>query len=309
MGGLVSRYFLEVLGGWRGTRALITFGTPYRGSLNALDSLVNGVRKARFLDLTDLLRSFTSMYQLLPIYPCLETGTGSLARLSEVTEIPGLDKVHLERIRAANAFHRKIEAAVTDNQASVRADVSRYTIRPVVGIDQPTSQTAIARNGGVEMLESRIGSNESGDGTVPRISATPIELGEGNAAFAAARHGSLQNTDAVLSHVQGVLTTPRDLGAVRTLGAPITLSLDLEGIFAPSEPAQFAVKPSGPGVPLEAVIESVNDAASRQVVTLSPSDDEWVRCEVSDLESGVYRITVQGDPTTVEPVSDVFCVA
>jgi hypothetical protein len=36
MGGLVSQYFLEVMGGWKDTRALVTFGTPYRGSLNAL---------------------------------------------------------------------------------------------------------------------------------------------------------------------------------------------------------------------------------------------------------------------------------
>ena len=32
MGGIVSRYYLECLDGWRDTRALITFGTPYRGS-------------------------------------------------------------------------------------------------------------------------------------------------------------------------------------------------------------------------------------------------------------------------------------
>src|SRR3954468_4085053 len=29
MGGLVARHFLEVLGGWRNTRMLVTFGTPY----------------------------------------------------------------------------------------------------------------------------------------------------------------------------------------------------------------------------------------------------------------------------------------
>src|SRR5574341_2555668 len=31
MGGLVARYWLEVLEGWPDCRALITFGTPYRG--------------------------------------------------------------------------------------------------------------------------------------------------------------------------------------------------------------------------------------------------------------------------------------
>ena len=45
MGGLVSRYYLEVLGGWHNARALFTFGTPYRGSLNAVNVLANGMRK------------------------------------------------------------------------------------------------------------------------------------------------------------------------------------------------------------------------------------------------------------------------
>jgi hypothetical protein len=68
MGGLVARYFLEVLEGWRDTRMLITFGTPFRGSLNPLDYLVNGFRKlSGFVDLTHLIRSFPSVYQLLPI--------------------------------------------------------------------------------------------------------------------------------------------------------------------------------------------------------------------------------------------------
>ena len=42
MGGLVARYFLECMDGWKDTRMLITFGTPYRGSLNALNFLANG---------------------------------------------------------------------------------------------------------------------------------------------------------------------------------------------------------------------------------------------------------------------------
>ena len=60
MGGLVARYFLEVLEGWRMTRALITFGTPFRGSPAALNSLANGVRKGP-MDISWLTRSFTSV--------------------------------------------------------------------------------------------------------------------------------------------------------------------------------------------------------------------------------------------------------
>ncbi|WP_454131014.1 esterase/lipase family protein [Kitasatospora aureofaciens] len=46
MGGLVAaRYYLEALEGWRDCRALFTFGTPYRGSLNPLGFLANGYKK------------------------------------------------------------------------------------------------------------------------------------------------------------------------------------------------------------------------------------------------------------------------
>jgi hypothetical protein len=77
MGGLISRYFIECLGGWQHTRTLLTLGTPHRGSLSAVGFLVNGMKKGigpLGLDLSPLLRSMTSVYQLLPIYPCLASG-------------------------------------------------------------------------------------------------------------------------------------------------------------------------------------------------------------------------------------------
>ena len=73
MGGLISRFFLECLDGWRETRTLVTFGTPYRGSVDALDTLVNG-KKIKVFDLTEVARSLTAIYQLLPTYPCYVDG-------------------------------------------------------------------------------------------------------------------------------------------------------------------------------------------------------------------------------------------
>jgi hypothetical protein len=309
MGGLVSRYFLEVLGGWRDTRALITFGTPYRGSVNALETLVNGVRKLGLLDLTELSRSFTTTYQLLPIFPCLGNGDGALVRLSEAGDIPRLNQAQRDRILTAERFHRDIEKAADSNQASVGTGVTRYAIHPVVGTDQPTSQTAIKVGDGIELLRSRLGADEGGDGTVPRVSATPIETGEAQAIFVAARHGSLQNADAVLAHVHGILTAPRDLDRVRAVGAPVALSLDIDGIFTAREPVRFAVRPSVEAMPLEVVIESIGGSVPPKVVSLAPSDEPWQRPQVSPLPPGVYRITVRGNPTQVEPVTDIFGVA
>ena len=87
MGGLVARYFLECLEGWRDTRRLVTFGTPYRGSLNALNFLVHGVQKRLgpmpVPGAVPAAAFVPSVYQLLPIYPCLDPGDGKLIRVSE----------------------------------------------------------------------------------------------------------------------------------------------------------------------------------------------------------------------------------
>ena len=146
MGGLVARHYLEVLGGWRDARTLITFGTPYRGSLNALDFLCNGFKKRigpLGLDLTRLLRSLTSVYQLLPRYPVVDTGSGSLARVAETSDLPGVDPV---RAVAALTFHHDIDAAIEARPPG------SYAIHPVVGIMQPTSQSAHFHAGAVKML-------------------------------------------------------------------------------------------------------------------------------------------------------------
>jgi hypothetical protein len=94
MGGLVSQYFLEVMGGWKETRALVTFGTPYRGSLNALGYLANGFSEAvdpLKLDLTSTLATFTVVYQLLPAFECVDRGHGKLERIGEIAGANGVD--------------------------------------------------------------------------------------------------------------------------------------------------------------------------------------------------------------------------
>ena len=75
MGGLVTSYYVDVLGGHEVTGKVITLGTPHRGALNALVSLVNGVRKGIgpiSFDLTDLSRSLPALFQLLPEYACID---------------------------------------------------------------------------------------------------------------------------------------------------------------------------------------------------------------------------------------------
>ncbi len=127
MGGLVARYYLKVLEGWRNCRALITFGTPYRGSVDALNYLANGYKKL-FIDLTEVMRSFTSVYQLLPIYKVIKVWQ-EYQRVAETEAIPQVEKARAEQ---SLAFHRDIEAAVNRHwQDTTYRD--QYKTIPIVG--------------------------------------------------------------------------------------------------------------------------------------------------------------------------------
>jgi Lecithin:cholesterol acyltransferase len=309
MGGLVSRYFIEVLGGWRDTRALLTFGTPYRGSLNALQTLVEGVRKGPFgmVDLSAFVRSLTSMYQLLPIYPCYDLGTGRLERIGETSGIPNVDA---ERARAALAFHREIRDAVTRNVQDATDSTERYRISPIVGIEQPTLQSA--RNGGskVEFLGSHDGRDDRGDGTVPRVSAAPIELGADGAMYAGDRHASLQNADPVLIQLKGFITNLYlPLGQFRApLPTRAQLGLDLEDAYWSDQDVTFTLRSSRAGnQPIRAVIENCANGERRGAASLVIGVNGPASTRLKPLEPGVYRLRVSGDDT-VDPVSDLFTV-
>lgn len=308
MGGLVSRYFLEVLGGWRDTRALVTFGTPYRGSLNALDTLANGISKGfGLMDLTDLVRSLPSVHQLLPIYPCVDPGDGNVQRLADtVTLIKTLDA---GAVAAARAFHREIEDAVTHNGATEDYQRLHYQVHRIVGIDHPTSQSALLTASTIRMLRSHGSEDHGGDGTVPRVSASPQEAtDDSDAMFAGTRHASLQNADAVLTQLRGWLTGV-DLRNFRA-GGPVRLSLDVGDLYPAGEPVTFTVTPSAATGAIDYTLEWLGGPVhgAPRVTGTVPTGDGPREVEVPSVPLGGYRLTLTGG-AEVEPVSDLLVVA
>lgn len=309
MGGLVSRHFLECLEGWRDTRMLITFGTPYRGSPSALGFVANGLRKKlgplTLVDLSDLLRSLTSVYQLLPIYPCYDAGDGKPVRVTEAT-IPNLDA---GKGAAALAFHLEIADAVEAHERDEDYRRGGYRVCPVVGTFQPTSQSARRSAGGVEILQQYFGDDAGGDGTVPRVSATPIEMQqETGAMFVSERHASLQNSDPVLVQLSGWLSgSGIDLSAFRAFPGS-NLALDLEDAFVTGEPVTVRVRPEDEAVgELTAIVADAERGGEVDRATLRDAGGGWRRAELTPLPEGTYRITVRGG-MEARPVSDVFAV-
>ncbi len=307
MGGLVSRYFIEVLDGWKDTRALITFGTPYRGSLNAVDGLSNGVKKGPLglLDLSQMARSLTAMYQLLPAYECYDDGSGKLKRVGEVSGIPNIDAA-----RAADAlkFHHEIRDAVDVHLNQPAYLANRYRVHPIVGVQQETNQSAALRGGKVELLTSLGGKDLFGDGTVPRVSATPLEYSDAsNEMFAATQHGSLQNADAVLVQLAGLITgLTLDLGSYR--GEPEkTIGVEVEDVLFHDEPVTIRARLFGGKTDaLTATITARSDGAAPSL-TLAESGDGWYSGTHAPLREGGYEVRVSGP--NAQPATDVFVVA
>lgn len=308
MGGLISRWFLECEDGWRDTRTLITFGTPYSGSLNALDGLVNGqVKKLgpiTLIDLTETMRSFPSAYQLLPTFRCIDTGGEELVRLRDRPRPEGWRQ---DAWAAALALHDGITAAVKEHQASDYEGTGGYDIRPIVGEFQPTYQSAEPAGALLRMLGTWDGSDRGGDGTVPGLSSYPRELYERreNVTFIAQKHASLQNDDGVLTQLYGLLRG-QPIPPEQYYAAVGRVALDLPLAFAAGEPLRFSIRTDQAGSDLEV---TVVDPAKGVVVdrVMAPGVEEgWTTVELPPPPAGDYRVTVGGPD--VAPVTDICTV-
>ena len=131
-----------------------------------------------------------------------------------------------------------------------------------------------------------------GDGTVPRVSATPLELSDAlREVYAAETHGSLQNADGPLSNVKGVLTRADiDLGDVVLAGEPMRVRARAsEG--RPTVTAHLTHLASG-----ETLVEPLGRSGP----------DGWQQVEL-DLAPGTWRIRIEA--AGASPVTDLAVVA
>src|SRR6185369_1979201 len=106
MGGIVSRYWAECLGGAKDCRAIFTFGTPHRGSNSIADYIANGFHE-KGLDLSDLVKTLASAYELLPIDPVVYDGS-QWTTIRDAKDVP-FDRRQMENARA---FHAELTGKV-----------------------------------------------------------------------------------------------------------------------------------------------------------------------------------------------------
>jgi hypothetical protein len=336
MGGLVARYFCEVLGGASETRAVITIGTPHRGSVRALDALVNGKRFGP-IDMTRLVRSLPSVYELLPLFPVLrqgQAGTTKLLRVADLfgldpvtgndvpgwsdptqqgqpSQLPGIDRAMLKR---ALEFHAAIR-----NPAESRAETGEaplYRLEAFFNRRQPTALSARLDGKGLKLLDTYpelhdgvwVEEDFRGDGTVPSFSSVPIEWADTERAIAVGeKHAQLQAGVALRDTIFNWMH-PLDVRAKKGVLDAEVVALDVPSICTEGEDVTVTTAAQRPTSGFVELLHVDSKATFTEPVRLTAGDTPR-KSVFRRLPLGVHRVTFRPADKRQPSISDyVFVV-
>lgn len=208
MGGLIARFFADVLGGARDVRDIVTLGTPFYGAAKAIVMLSTGRGAPLPLPrrrLCQLARTMPGLHDLLPTYRCVDAGAS--ARHLEAADIDALGGDG-ELARQAFARRARLHAKQLTKQHSV-VGVQQATIQSVSiadGVAEPLFYTCLdAGQGGLHRVDRR------GDSTVYRDAAAPQAA---QPAYLPQSHSALARSEEAIAHVCAIMTG-------RNLGPPL----------------------------------------------------------------------------------------
>jgi hypothetical protein len=284
MGGMVVRYFLEVLGGEALCRSLVTMGTPYRGSLSALRYLVDGlrVRDRELKRLSALARSLPSLHQLVPTYACVAHADG----LRYVREV-SIDGPDAALLADADVFHRAISNGVRD-----RGDTFSYEVHPIIGFAQPTPTVVRPDDDGYVWENEIDGRDEGGDGRVPFLSGIPVEFqGSGPRERAHLQaHGALPDDRGVREGIEFALTQVRRFH--RGPSDPRAFGVEIPEMVQAGEPFVVNATSASDELALTVTVTDAYATGSQPAVTMVNRGQGRYTRAVEGLAPGLYEVTV-----------------
>ncbi|MFJ5971478.1 esterase/lipase family protein [Streptomyces sp. NPDC093060] len=227
MGGLVVRYYTEVLGGWEQTRSVATLGTPFSGSVKALRFLTGRVRwvPSPFREwIHEVCSTYPSLGQLVPTYRVVVDRQEGRSRLRGQP----VEGVATRTIDDSFAFFQEVQDAIEENDAV--HGLRRYTLVPLGGDKHRTDQALSLSSDGRPKFHqdfSDSGDPEDqglslfGDGTVAHIAQIPPEWSDtGQAVWLDSRHADLINSEQALKQLRRVCDGLEPAGVLST-GEPV----------------------------------------------------------------------------------------
>ncbi len=194
LGTLVTRYYVERLGGERRVERIVLLGGPHYGAPKGLLALVFGPGILSFGNVDERVRqvltTFPSGYQTIPTYPCVTDQEGKTIRLYQ--DESWLPERQRPLLRAARSFRREL------GQLSSVASLSvfGYGVKTIVRIKIDRRSDGLWEN--VRILE-----DTAGDSTVPSGSAV---LKGSDIHPVNQEHGSLYVDDGVKMRLKTALT-------------------------------------------------------------------------------------------------------
>lgn len=216
MGGLIARHYVNALGDEQTTACIITLGTPFSGSVNAVRSLSGSVRLMPER-LVETMLTFPSLRQLLPTFRCVRKPSGM-----EAIGAAGLPGICSDMI--ADAVKLRAEGAPRDDGPPLYVfGGKRHST--LAGVESTPAGLEFHHT----WLNSRDGrlidEEPGGDGTVPRFAAIPPEWsGDAGSHFRATRHSRLVNDKELRDRIADIIepVDPREY-----LDAEAEFGLDL----------------------------------------------------------------------------------
>ena len=253
MGGLVARAWIARFGGHEHCERLFTLGTPFLGSLKALDVLANGIGTGRLRrrGAAAVLASWPGTFDLVPRWRCLPTAAGPVSPAPRGRATRSDDKSDTSPGR----WPREATASWLDarqvSQAAVRlgevddawAELESHggvpPWRAMVGIAHGTPQHVVSIDPLV-LSDARPPwldpSGLAGDGTVAWSSAVPPGCAFSDPCVwpASGRHGALPAAPEVLAALHG-LVAPHPSGD-RGFEQWVGIRTDMPEVLEPGQP-------------------------------------------------------------------------
>ncbi len=163
MGSLVSRYYVDQLGGEKHVERLILLGGPHFGAPKTIINLAIepsvlpfGLLGAR---IREVLLTFPSVYQLLPEYPCAKDQNGDVVDF--LRDPSWLPEKYAPYLKNAAQFRAELKHRVSVPTVCVFG----YGLKTLMGV-------RVERNSAGVCTKVEMTNDDGGDSTVPESSAT-----------------------------------------------------------------------------------------------------------------------------------------
>jgi pimeloyl-ACP methyl ester carboxylesterase len=299
MGGLLARALalVEGRGGvpeiTRDIRATITLGTPFHGAVKAAMLLSTGSGGPALLHARRMRRlavGLPGVYDLLPVYPCVEDGNDVRALTDRDVEAIGGSRAEARRAfdfhqrlaKVAVPGHRAMIGTQQSTESSLRLENARVVAKPHFfrWVDRQLDRDEMGRIRYVQRL---------GDGTVPRDSA----MADSGPLYLAQQHGALARSSEAVRFVKDVIT---EQPTAPWLGAG-ELGIEAPDIVQAGSEWMVEISSAASAADVSCTLEDVERELEVHSIELYDADD-GVTAVATVPEAGLYRVVVEGGSTS-----------